>query len=112
MTCKARTLFGVGINIELEQTLLRLVLVLIGTAYGLTVSYLGVFEEGYLAPVVTLGYFYVAISAVSILHVYLWPDGSEWRHSCVHVGRYTCNKYRDALLSASMGRHFLLCICG
>ena len=81
MTCKARTLFGVSMNIELEQTLLRLVLVLIGTAYGLTVSYLGVFEEGFLAPVVALGYFYVAISAVSILHVYFWPDGREWRHS-------------------------------
>ena len=81
MTGKARALFGVSMNIELEQTLLRLILVLIGTIYGVTVSYLGVFPEGYLAPVVALGYFYVAMSAISILHVYFWPNGREWRHS-------------------------------
>ncbi len=81
MTGKGRTLFGSGISIELEQTFLRLFLVLFGTAYGIAIAYRGVFEEGYLTPVVILGCVYVVFSVVSILHVYFYPEGSTWRHS-------------------------------
>ena len=81
MTGKGRTLFGSGISIELEQTFLRLFLVLFGTAYGIAIAYRGVFEDGNLTPVVILGCVYVVFSVVSILHVYFYPEGSTWRHS-------------------------------
>ena len=81
MVGRGQVLFGASSNVELEQTFLRLLLVFIGTAYGLAISYWGVFDDEYLTPVVTLGYFYVIFSAVSILHVYLHPDGHKWRHS-------------------------------
>jgi len=88
MVSKGQALFGASMNIELEQTLLRLLLVLVGMTYGLVVNYLGVFDEGYLNSVVALGYFYVIFSIVSILHVYLHPEGHQWRHSaymCVDI---------------------------
>jgi len=88
MMGKGQALFGASINLELEQTFLRLLLVLIGTVYGLVINYWGVFDEGYLTSVVALGYFYVIVSVVSILHVYLRPDGHKWRHSaymCVDI---------------------------
>ena len=81
MIGKGQALLGGSMNVELEQTLLRLLLVLIGTAYGLVINYWGVFEEGYLSSVVALGYFYVIFSIISILHVYLRPEGKKWRHS-------------------------------
>ena len=81
MTGSGKTLFGSGISIELEQTFLRLLLVLLGTAYGLVVAYKEVFEDGYLTPVVILGCFYVVFSVASILHVYFYPEGRAWRHS-------------------------------
>jgi two-component system sensor histidine kinase RpfC len=68
-------------NLELEQTIMRLVLVVVAFAYGVTVISWGVFEEGQLDSVVALGYFYILVSAASILHVHLVPDGSRWRHS-------------------------------
>ena len=85
MVGKGQVLFGASSNVELEQTFLRLLLVFIGTAYGLTINYLGVLGDAYLTPVVALGYFYVIFSAASILHVYLRPDGHKWRHS-VYMG--------------------------
>jgi len=88
MRGKGQTLFGASMNIELEQTLLRLLLVLVGMTYGLVVNYWGVFGEGYLNSVVALGYFYVIFSIVSILHVYLRPEGHKWRHSaymCIDI---------------------------
>ena len=88
MMGKGQALFGASMNIELEQTLLRLLLVLVGMTYGLVVNYWGVFGEGYLNSVVALGYFYVIFSIVSILHVYLRPEGHKWRHSaymCIDI---------------------------
>ena len=85
---KGQALFGAGMNVELEQTLLRLLLVFVGTVYGLMINYWGVFDEGYLTSVVALGYFYVIFSVVSILHVYLFPEGRKWRHSaymCIDI---------------------------
>ncbi len=80
MIGKGQALFGASMNVELEQTLLRLLLVLIGMTYGLVINYWGVFDDGYLTSVVALGYFYVIFSIVSILHVYLRPEGQKWRH--------------------------------
>ena len=88
MLGKGQVLFGASSNVELEQTFLRLLLVFIGTAYGLAIHFWGVFDNDYLAPVVALGYFYVIFSAGSILHVYLRPDGHQWRHSvymCIDI---------------------------
>jgi two-component system sensor histidine kinase RpfC len=50
-------------------------------AYGIAVAYKGVFDEGYLTPVVILGCVYVIFSIASILHVYFYPEGCTWRHS-------------------------------
>ena len=66
MSGKGRTLFGAGISVELEQAFLRLLLVSFGMAYGVIVAYRGVFETGYLTPVVVLGCLYVVFSVVSI----------------------------------------------
>jgi len=85
MVDNGQSLFGVSMNVELEQTLLRLLLVLIGTVYGIGINYWGVFDEGYLTPVVTLGYFYVIFSMASIVHVYLYLEGHKWRHSVYMV---------------------------
>ena len=81
MTGKERTLFSSGISVELEQTFLRLFLVLFGLTYGLAIAYGEVFEEGYLTPVVILGCVYVFFSVASIVHVYCYPEGRVWRHS-------------------------------
>jgi two-component system sensor histidine kinase RpfC len=85
MMGKGQVLFGASSNVELEQTFLRLLLVFIGTVYGVTINYLGVLGDENLTPVVALGCFYVVFSAASILHVYLRPDGHKWRHS-VYMG--------------------------
>ncbi len=68
-------------NLELEQAFMRLILVVLAVAYGVTIVSMGVFEEHALDKVVTLGYFYIAVSCLSVLQVYLWPAGSRWRHS-------------------------------
>ncbi len=68
-------------NAELEQTFMRLLLVVSGLIYGLVVSATGVFEEGYLDPIIKVGYFYTAFSIVCILHVYFYPQGNKYRHS-------------------------------
>ena len=68
-------------NAELEQTFMRLLLVVSGLIYGLVVSATEVFEEGYLDPIIKVGYFYTAFSIVCILHVYFYPQGIKYRHS-------------------------------
>jgi two-component system sensor histidine kinase RpfC len=67
-------------NVELEQTGMRLLLVVSGLMYGLVVSATGVFDEGYLDPIIKVGYFYTAFSIVCILHVYFYPKGNKYRH--------------------------------
>lgn len=98
MADRERVLFGVNINVELEQTLMRLVLVFSGTAYGLAINYRGVFEDGYLGPAVVLGYFYVMFSLVSMVHVYLRPAGRRWRHTV-----YMCT---DILVTSIVMHYF------
>jgi two-component system sensor histidine kinase RpfC len=68
-------------NLELEQTLMRLVLVTVGLVYGLTVISLAGLNAKEMLPVVYFGCLYTLISAFSILHVYLVPHGNRWRHS-------------------------------
>ena len=68
-------------NAELEQTFMRLLLVVSGLVYGLVVSATGVFEEGYLDPIIKVGYIYTIVSVICILHVYFYPEGSKYRHS-------------------------------
>ncbi len=67
-------------NAELEQTFMRLLLVVCGLMYGLAVSATGVFSEGYLDPIIKVGYFYTVFSIVGILHVYFYPQGNKYRH--------------------------------
>ncbi|MGB5260866.1 MAG: hypothetical protein WBO34_10145, partial [Gammaproteobacteria bacterium] len=68
-------------NLELEQTLMRLLLVTAALVYGLTLISWGVFDSSEMQPVVYFGYLYAFISAFSIFHVYLVPHGNHWRHS-------------------------------
>ena len=68
-------------NLELEQAFMRLILVVVAVTYGVTISSIDAFETDDLDKIVVLGYFYIVVSFVSVLHVYLWPDGSRWRHS-------------------------------
>ena len=65
-----KTLLKGGRNLELEQTFMRLVLVVVAFVYGITVISWGVFEEGKLDKVVALGYLYIVVSVISILHAY------------------------------------------
>lgn len=68
-------------NLELEQSMMRLVLVGAALIYGKTVVSWGTFDVSEMASVVHLGYLYLFLSAFSVLHVYLKPQGSRWRHS-------------------------------
>ncbi len=68
-------------NVELEQTFMRLLLVVSGLVYGVVVSTTEVFEAGYLDPIIKVGYFYTIVSIVCILHVYFFPQGNKYRHS-------------------------------
>ena len=68
-------------NLELEQSMMRLVLVAVGLAYGIAVVSQDVLDTNAMAPVVALGYLYLFVAAFSILHIYLRPQGSRWRHS-------------------------------
>ncbi len=68
-------------NLELEQALMRVILVTVTVVYAVAVSSKGVVENGPLDKVVTLGYFYIAVSCAGALQVYLWPAGGRWRHS-------------------------------
>jgi two-component system sensor histidine kinase RpfC len=73
-------------NAELEQTFMRLLLVACGQLYGLVISATGLFEEGYLDPIIKVGYFYTAFSVGCILHVYFYPQGYKYRHSvCMSI---------------------------
>ena len=68
-------------NVELEQTFMRLLLVVSGLIYGVVVSAMEVFEAGYLDPIIKVGYFYTVVSIGCILHVYFFPQGHKYRHS-------------------------------
>jgi len=68
-------------NVELEQTFMRLLLVVSGLIYGVVVSAMEVFEAGYLDPIIKVGYFYTIVSIGCILHVYFFPQGHKYRHS-------------------------------
>ena len=72
-------------NLELEQSMMRLVLVTAGLVYGITMVSLGNLDANEMASVVYFGYLYLFVSAFSILHVYLKPQGSRWRHSVYMV---------------------------
>ena len=68
-------------NVELEQTFMRLLLVVSGLIYGVVVSATEIFEAGYLDPIIKVGYFYTVVSIGCILHVYFFPQGNKYRHS-------------------------------
>jgi two-component system sensor histidine kinase RpfC len=81
MTVESGLFLRVTGNAELEQTFMRLLLVVSGLMYGIVVSTAGVFDEGYLDPIIKVGYFYTAFSIACILHVYFYPEGNKYRHS-------------------------------
>jgi len=68
-------------NTELEQTFIRLFLVVCGLIYGIALSATGMFAEGYPGPVIKLGCGYAAFSIVAIVHVFYQPQGWKYRHS-------------------------------
>ena len=72
-------------NLELEQSMMRLVLVGAALGYGKAVVSWGTLDASEMASVVRLGYLYLFLSACSVLHVYLKPQGRRWRHSVYMV---------------------------
>lgn len=73
-------------KLELEQTFMRLILVLSAVVYGvIIISIVGASEIKNAGSIVVLGYSYIAISCIGILQVYFWPIGSKRRHTIYMV---------------------------
>jgi two-component system sensor histidine kinase RpfC len=67
-------------NVELEQTVMRFVLVLLGCAYAVAIVEMDLVELDYTSPIFIVGYLYVLISLMIILYVYKNPYRGDWRH--------------------------------
>jgi two-component system sensor histidine kinase RpfC len=74
---------GVG-SIELEQSLLRLVLVLAGVVYAVVLVESGLLDYNYGSPIFIIGYLYIVFSVLISIYLYINPDGSRWRHT-IHM---------------------------
>jgi len=68
-------------NIELEQSIMRVLLVVAGLAYGVVIVSKGLLDAEGMRPIVYFGCFYVLVSVLSVLHVYLYPGGGTRRHT-------------------------------
>lgn len=79
------SLRAAGRNLELEQSLMRLLLVCCGEIYTLFLAFTGKLDDGLLHPIVILGMIYILFSLVVILQVGLWPTGPRWRHTTYMV---------------------------
>ncbi len=68
-------------NIELEQAIMRVLLVVAGLVYGVIIVSKGLLNTEDTISIVYFGCFYLFISALSVLHVYVYPDGVARRHT-------------------------------
>jgi two-component system sensor histidine kinase RpfC len=71
-------------SVELEQSLLRLVLVLAGIIYAVFLVETGLLDFNYDSPIFIIGYLYIGFSVSVAIYVYLYPQGSSWRHT-IHM---------------------------
>jgi two-component system, sensor histidine kinase RpfC len=71
-------------GVELEQTLFRLALVLLGVIYAAVLVESGSLDYKYNSPIFIIGYIYTLFSALVCIHVFLIPAGSRWRHT-IHM---------------------------
>jgi two-component system sensor histidine kinase RpfC len=67
-------------NVELEQTIMRLVLVFLGCAYAVIIVEMDLIEFDYTSPIFIVGYLYILISLLIFMYVYNNPYGGGWRH--------------------------------
>jgi len=72
--------WGAG-RVELEQTLLRLVLVTAGVIYAAILIELDLIEYNYSSPIFIVGYLYIVFSVSVTIYVYLYPNGGRRRHT-------------------------------
>lgn len=84
---KLKGLFPLGKNrnLELEQAVMRLLLVGSGEIYTLLLSLTEKIPGGYKHPIVLLGFFYILFSIAILIQVYLYPKASRWRHTTYMV---------------------------
>lgn len=68
-------------NLELEQAIMRLLLVVCGEAYVIFLAYAEKIAGGYYHPVAILGLLYIFFALVIIAQVHLYPSGSHVRHT-------------------------------
>ena len=68
-------------NVELEQSLLRLVLVLAGVIYAVFLVESGLLDLNYRSPIFIIGYLYIIFSVLMAIYVYIDDKGVHWRHS-------------------------------
>jgi two-component system sensor histidine kinase RpfC len=85
-------------NIELEQAVMRLILVTSAVIYGTTIINIGEYRIKNSESIELLGYFYLLVSLVSILHVYYFPTGHQRRH--------TVYMMFDVLVTSIVMNHF------
>jgi two-component system sensor histidine kinase RpfC len=71
-------------SVELEQSLLRLILVFIGVVYAVILVASGMLEYNYGSPIFIVGYLYSVFSFLILIFVFLNPKGSQWRHT-IHM---------------------------
>jgi two-component system sensor histidine kinase RpfC len=70
-----------GGHVELEQSAMRLLLVLCGFVYTIFLASTNKLDAGFYDPVITLGMVYIVFSLLVILQTYLYPLGLKWRHT-------------------------------
>ncbi|MGB5604989.1 MAG: ATP-binding protein [Gammaproteobacteria bacterium] len=70
-----------GMNVELEQACMRLLLVGSGVIYILMLAAADKLEQGFYHPVLLLGYCYTAFSLWIIWRTHSHPAGVYWRHT-------------------------------
>ena len=70
---------------ELEQSVMRLLLVGSGEIYILFLAYAGKLEGDFYHPVVILGYVYILFSLAVIFQTSFYPSGNRWRHTVYMV---------------------------
>jgi len=67
-------------NVELEQTIMRIVLVMLGCIYAVVLVEIDLIEFNYSSTIFIVGYIYIVVSLMIFIYVYKNPVSGGLRH--------------------------------
>jgi two-component system sensor histidine kinase RpfC len=68
-------------NVEYEQSILRLILVVVGLVYTLALAWLGVLDAKFRNPIIWIGISYIFFAVLLTIHIKFYPNIFSRRHT-------------------------------